>query len=51
MAWKFGMIHLITPHLYINLLFAAAIVTAGGVIWWALNNSDIDPGQPNARTE
>ncbi len=45
------MILLITPHLYINLLFAGCIITVGGVIWWALNNSDIDPGQPNARSE
>jgi hypothetical protein len=43
------MIYLLNAHLYIHVLFSAAIFTAGGVIWWVMNNSDIDPGQPNAR--
>jgi hypothetical protein len=43
------MIYLLNAHLYLHVLIFAAIITAGGVIWWAMNNSDIDPGQPNAR--
>jgi hypothetical protein len=43
------MLFLLHAHLYLHVLFAAAIATAGGVIWWAMNNSDIDPGEPNAR--
>ena len=43
------MIYLLHAHLYLGVLFSACIVTAGGVMWWASNNSDIDPGQPNAR--
>jgi hypothetical protein len=36
---------------YINLLSASAILTAGFVIGWPMNNNDIDPGEPNARSE
>ena len=43
------MIYLLQHHLYLPVLFFAAIITAAGVIWWSVNNSDIDPGQPNAR--
>jgi hypothetical protein len=45
------MIYLIAPGLYINLLSASAILTAGFVIWCPMNNDDIDPGEPNARSE
>ena len=45
------MIYLIAPGLCINLLSASAILTAGFVIWWPMNNNDIDPGEPNARSE
>jgi hypothetical protein len=43
------MIFLLNAHLYLPVLLSTAIFTAGGVIWWAMNNSDIDPGEPNAK--
>jgi hypothetical protein len=43
------MIYLLHNHLYFPVLLSACIATAAGVIWWAMNNHDIDPGQPNAR--
>jgi hypothetical protein len=43
------MIYLLQAHLYLPVLFAAAIVTAAGVVWWVMNHNDIDPGEPNAR--
>ncbi len=43
-----------TMHLYMQmylpLLFASCIVTAGYVVAWVLNGGGIDPGPPNARS-
>jgi hypothetical protein len=35
-------------YMYLPLLFSAAIVTAGYVVWWVLNGGGLDPGPPNA---